>query len=279
VFLGRRELMEKEEKDIFRDAGISHLLAISGSNISLVAAVLFFILKLFNIKFRPRLLVSLLFLFIYTLIAGANPPVLRATIMYAVFSLGYFAKRKVNPYNSLGLTGLVCLLINPSWLFDVGFELCFLSIFALIIGFRVFPIKTAKSPVINCIKYLFFSSLYVTLLITPLVSYYFGRIYILSILNNIVLIPFFSLILTINFLLIVLSPLNFIAQSIGAVLSILIPIFYKLSSFLGDIKFSFMAAKFSLLPIVLYYFTLVIISSYLSYRKRFDNKGGFWYSC
>jgi competence protein ComEC len=268
VFLGRRELLEKEEKDIFRDAGISHLLAISGSNISLVAVVLFFILKLFSIKFRPRLLVSFLFLFIYTVITGANPPVLRATIMYAVFSLGYFAKRKVNPYNSLGLAGLVCLLINPAWLFDVGFQLSFLSIFALILGFRLFSVKASKFIVINYIKYLFFSSLYVTLLITPLISYYFGRIYLLSIFNNIILIPFFSLILIINFILIIFSPLNFIAQSIGAVLSILITVFYRLSYFLGTVRFSFVVSKFSLFSFILYYFTLIVITSYLWHRKK-----------
>jgi competence protein ComEC len=266
VFLGRRELLEKIEKDIFRDAGISHLLAISGSNISLVAAVLFFILKLFNIKFRPRLLVSFIFLFIYTIITGANPPVLRATIMYSVFSLGYFAKRKVNPYNSLGLAGLVCLLINPQWLFDVGFQLSFLSIFALIAGFRFFPVKASKFVLINYIRYLFFSSLYVTLLITPLVSYYFGRIYILSILNNIILIPFFSLILVVNFLLILFSPLKIIAESIGTVLSLLIPFFYNLSSLLGAIKFSFIPCRFSALLIFIYY--IILLASLICIRHR-----------
>lgn len=267
VFLGRRELLEKEEKDIFRDAGISHLLAISGSNISLVAIVLFFILKLFSVRFRPRLLVSFIFLFIYTVITGANPPVLRATIMYSVFALGYFAKRKINPYNSLGLAGLVCLLINPSWLFDVGFQLSFLSIFALIAGFRLFPVKASKFVIINYTKYLFFSSLYVTLLITPLISYYFGRVYVLSIFNNLILIPFFSIILIINFILIIFSPLKFAAQSIGAVLSILIPIFYKLSSFLGSIKFSFITWKLNLLPIILYYFVLLIVGYRRHYKK------------
>ncbi|MDP2924192.1 MAG: ComEC/Rec2 family competence protein [Candidatus Omnitrophota bacterium] len=268
VSLGRRELLEKEEKDIFRDAGISHLLAISGSNISLVAVVLFFILKLFSVRFRPRLFVSFIFLFIYTIIAGANPPVLRATIMYLVFALGYFAKRKVNPYNSLGLAGLVCLLINPSWLFDVGFQLSFLSIFALIVGFKAFAVQPSKIVFINYLKYLFLSSFFVTLFITPLVSYYFGRIYILSIFNNIILIPFFSLILVINFLLIVFSPFKLIAESIGAVLSLLIPLFYKLSDFLGSIKFSFIVWKFNLLSIILYYFILVITISYWRYHKK-----------
>ena len=267
IFLGRRELLDKEEKGIFTDAGIAHLLAISGSNVGITAVVLFFILKLFNVRFKVCLLISMFFLFIYTLITGASPPILRATIMYAIFSLSFFVKRKLNPFNSLGLAGLACLLINPSWLFDVGFQLSFLSIFALILGFKIFPIKSSKIEVVNQLKYLFFSSLYVTVLITPLVAYYFGRIYILSVFNNIILIPFFSLILTVNFILLVLSPFKLIAQSIGSVLSALIPVFYNLSKFLGSIKFSFFSCYFSLLAMFIYYFILASIIIFIARKK------------
>jgi competence protein ComEC len=187
--------------------------------------------------------------------------------MYTVFSLSFFVKRKLNPFNSLGLAGLVCLLINPSWLFDVGFQLSFLSIFALILGFKIFPIRSSKIEFINQLKYLFFSSLYVTILITPLVAYYFGRIYILSVFNNIILIPFFSLILTINFILLVLSPFKLIAQSVGSVLSGLIPAFYNLSKFLGSIKFSFFSCYFSLQAVFVYYFILAIALVFLASKK------------
>ncbi len=256
VFLGRRELLSKEEKNIFTDAGISHLLAISGSNIGLTAVVLFFIFKLFNIRFRVCLILSVFFLFVYTLITGANPPTLRAVIMYAAFCLSFFVKRKLNPFNSLGLAGFACLIVNPLWLFDVGFQLSFLSIFSLIFGFKIFPVKQYKAGYINQLQYLFFSSLYVTLLITPLVSYYFGKVYILSVLNNIVLIPFFTLILIVNFTLLVFSPLKFIAQPIAAVLSALIPLFYKVSRLLGSIRFSFIAYKFSVEAVFIYYIAI-----------------------
>ncbi|MDD4955780.1 MAG: ComEC/Rec2 family competence protein [Candidatus Omnitrophica bacterium] len=257
VFLGRRELLNRGEKDAFTNAGISHLLAISGSNIGLTALVLFFIFKLFNIKFRACLLFSVFFLFAYAFIIGANPPTVRAVIMYSAFSLSFFVKRKLNPFNSLGLAGFFCLLINPSWLFDVGFQLSFLSIFSLILGFKIFPIKQSNIGFLNQLQYLFFSSLYVTILIAPLISYYFERIYILSIFNNILLIPFFTLILIINFALLIFSPFNLIAQSIGEVLSMLIPLFYKLSHFLGSIKFSFITCQFSLGMVFMYYVFLV----------------------
>ncbi len=273
VFLGRRELLDKEEKGIFTDAGIAHLLAISGSNIGLTAVVLFFMLKLFNVKFKICLLISMFFLFLYTFMTGANPPVLRATIMYAVLSFSFFVKKKLNPFNSLGLAGIICLLVNPSWLLDVGFQLSFLSIFALILGFKILPVRPSKIEIVNQIKYLFFSSFYVTILITPLVAYYFGRIYVLSIFNNIILIPFFSFILTINFLLLVFSPFKLIAQAVGSMLCALIPLFYNLSKFLGSINFSFIYCKFSVKAIFIYYFSLAAILIFLVNRKsKADNK-------
>jgi competence protein ComEC len=256
VFLGRRELLTRTENEIFKNAGIAHLLAISGSNIGLAAVFLFFILRLFYVRFRVSLLISLVFLFIYTFITGANPPTLRATIMYSVFALSYFVKRKVNSFNSLGLAGLVCLFINPSWVFDVGFQLSFLSIFALIAGFSIFSIKASRILIINSVQYLFFSSFYVTLLITPLISYYFGRVYILSVFYNIILIPFFTFILMINFLLIIFSHLTFISQAIGTLLAALIPIFYNLSQVLGSFKFSFIMYTFSIRLVFIYYFLL-----------------------
>jgi competence protein ComEC len=226
---------------------------------------------LFNLKFRVCLLVSLFFLFFYTFITGATPPTLRAAIMYGVFSLSFLAKRKLNALSSLGLAGLTCLLVNPSWFFDVGFQLSFLSIFALILGFKFFPVRPFKQEFFNQLQYLFFSSLYVTILITPLVSYYFQRVYILSVLNNIILIPFFSIILIINFILLIFSPLNFIAQFIGEVMSILIPFFYKISQLLGSIKLSFIAYKFSPKVIFLYYLIIIAFIFYFKKQKEVNN--------
>jgi ComEC/Rec2-related protein len=273
VFLGRRELLGKQEKEVFTDAGISHLLAISGSNIGLTALILFFILRFFNIRFRPRLLFSIFFLIIYSFITGANPPTLRAMIMYSVFAFGFFVKRKINPFSCLGLAGLICLIMNPSWLFDVGYQLSFLSVFALILGFKIFNAKPLSILVLSYLRYLFLSSLFVTVFITPLVSYYFNRVYILSILNNIILIPFFTFILIINFLLIIFSPLRFIADSIGAILSLFIFFFYKLSQFLGSLKFSYIYYSFTPKAIFFYYFMLMVIIVFVYVRNAHVIRG------
>lgn len=280
VFLGKRELLSREENTIFKNAGITHLLAISGSNIALAAVVVFFLLQLFNVKYRPRLIIAVFFLYFYNFVVGYNAPTLRATIMYSIIGLGFLLKRKVNILNCLGLAGIILLVIEPLSLFDAAFQLSFISVFALIIGFKLLPLNLVKVKVLdvatfigrvdnwikisagnlyNSIQYTFFASLFVTLLITPLISYYFGRVYILSIFHNIILIPFFALILTINFIFIIFSAIPFLARPLGVVLSCIVDYFTKLSYFLGAIKFTFVEYTFSILALMIYYCLLGVI--------------------
>ena len=266
VFLGRKELLG-EEREMFSSAGVSHLLAISGLHLGLTSLILFFVLRFFNIKFRVSLFISLIFLYFYTFLTGAGSSTLRAVTMYSVFAFGFFFERKANVLNSLALAGFVALLLNSSSLFAIGFQLSFIAVLSIILGFKIFKIKPVKIVPVHYLKQIFFCSFFVTVFLTPLVSYYFGKIHILSIFYNIILIPFFTFILAVNFLLIVFSPLGFITQSLGEVLSLLISFFIKFVQALGSIKFSFVPCTFSSCGVAIYYFFLGGILTFLAIRR------------
>lgn len=262
VFLGRRELLAGE-REIFADAGVSHLLAISGLHMGLMAVILFFILRFFNVNFRPSLLVSIILLFLYVFLTGSSSSSLRAAIMYAVFALSFFARRKVNILNSLGLAGIVSLLINPLSLFEAGFQLSFLSVFGIITGFKLFAVRPCANRLINYCKHMLLASFWVSLFIMPVISYYFGRVYLLNVVHNLILIPFFTLILTVNFILVIFAPLDLIAQSIGEVLNVLIFCFNRLASFLGSIKLTSVNYSFSPGIMAVYYMVIAAIFVFL----------------
>lgn len=266
VFLGRRELLT-DEAEFFANAGLSHLLAISGLHIGLTCLVLSFILRFFNIKFRACLIISLIFLYFYTFLVGASSSTLRAAVMYSVFAFSFFLRRKSNPLNSLALAGFVILFMDATAIFAIGFQLSFASVLSIILGFRIFKIKPARNVILNHIKQIFFCSLFVSLFITPIVSYYFGKIYILSILYNIVLIPFFTFILGVNFLLIIFSPITFIAQSLGELLSVFIWWFIGLIQYLGSLNLSFVVYTFSIKILSTYYLLLIGVLAIFSSRK------------
>ncbi|UCD15887.1 MAG: ComEC/Rec2 family competence protein [Candidatus Omnitrophota bacterium] len=264
VFLGRRELLGQKRR-VFVDVGASHLLAISGLHLGVTALVLFFVLRFFNIKFRARLLISMVFLYIYTVVTGPSSSTLRSVIMYSVFVFGFFLQRRVSSLNSLGVAGVISLLISPLSLFEVGFQLSFLSVFAIILGAKLFAARTSSNAIFRYIQQILFCSLVVTVFISPLISYYFGRLYFLNILYNILLIPFFTLILIVNFIFIVFSPFGFISQSLGSVLSLLISAFISFSRFLGGIKGSFISYTFSMKGAVIYY--LILASVLVGYAR------------
>lgn len=257
VFLGRREVLG-EEKQILTNAGVVHLLALSGLHLGLISLILFFILRLFYLPFRKCLIVSVLFLLLYTFLTGMAWSTMRASLMYSFFAAGFFIKRKVNLLNAWGLAGLCTLIISPLALFEAGFQLSYLAVFALIVWFKIFPIKAFANRFLNYALGLFFCSFCVTLFLTPLISYYFGRIYLLSVFYNLVLIPFFTLLLTIGFLLVIFSALGFIAYSIGSILSLGIAGFVSLSRVFGSFRLSYFEHRFSSYMVWIYYFLLAV---------------------
>ncbi len=271
VFLGRRELIGQEQV-FMQNAGLAHLLAISGLHIGLISLILFYFLRFFNCSFRVSLLISCVFLTFYAAGTGLRPSTQRAVVMYLIFAFGFLIKRKPDLLNSLGLAGVVLLLFSPSLAYDLGFQLSFSAVLGIIVGFKVFPYKEKNNFFLNYIKQIFLCSFFVFIFILPLISYHFGRIHPFSVLYNIILIPFFALILFLNFFLIVISPLAFLAQGLGAVLSWIIYFFQGLTRFLGSLPISYLPYSFTLKGLFFYYLSLFIIIFFVLYNKRVRNK-------
>jgi competence protein ComEC len=255
IFLGRKELIG-EEKEFIQNAGLSHLLAISGLHVGLISLILFYFLRFFQISFRTILFILSIFLVFYVAATGFRPSTQRAVLMYLVFALGFFMKRKVEVLNSLGLAGVILVLFSPTIIYDIGFQLSFLAVFGIVLGFKIFPYKQQDNLLINYIKQIFLCSVFVTLFTLPVVSFYFGKIYVMSIFYNVILIPVFTFILLMNLLLLVVSPFAFIAQSLGAVLSWLVYAFQSLAKIFGSFSYSYLSYSFSPKTILFYYFLL-----------------------
>ncbi|MCF7874774.1 MAG: ComEC/Rec2 family competence protein [Candidatus Omnitrophica bacterium] len=265
IFLGRKELVGQEKRFI-QNAGLSHLLAISGLHVGLISLILFYFLRFFNVNFRTILFILSFFLVFYVAATGFRPSTQRAVIMYLVFAFSFFIKRRTDVLNSLGMAGMILLLFSPTIIYDIGFQLSFLAVFGIIIGFKIFPYKQQSNLLINYLKQIFLCSFFVTVFTLPVVSFYFGKIYLLSILYNIILIPIFTFILLLNLLLLIISPLAFFAKSLGAVLSWLVYIFQGLAKIFGSFSYSYFSYSFSPQGIFVYYFLLS--SAIILFLKR-----------
>ena len=105
---------------------------VSGFNVGLVAFVFMLILKLAHIGRRPRIAATIVLLALYCLMTGASSPVVRATVMATVFLSAYYVRREPDVYVSLSIAALFVLLPCPAQFFDIGFQLSFASVAAIV---------------------------------------------------------------------------------------------------------------------------------------------------
>jgi len=126
IVLGTRRQMPLNFRQNLQKTGTIHVVVASGYNISVVAGLLIYVLLRF-IKRNFAIFLSFFGILVYTLIAGAEPPVVRAAIMGSLTFLAQLLGREKDAWRALFFAGGVMLLANPLLLFDLGFQLSFLA--------------------------------------------------------------------------------------------------------------------------------------------------------
>ncbi|MCE9554790.1 MAG: ComEC/Rec2 family competence protein [Planctomycetes bacterium] len=132
ILLGDRDELPREQIDAYVETGTVHLLAVSGQQVSILAAGLFFGLRLGWLRRRWGLAIVAVLTIIYALMTNAEPPVVRAAILVVAFCVALGSSRTADSINVLALAGLAVLLLNPADLFRVGPQLSFLAVATLI---------------------------------------------------------------------------------------------------------------------------------------------------
>jgi len=139
LLLGADGRLDQRTDRQFQKTGLYHLLAISGAHVAVVTFLFYSLLSLVIIRKRTIHLVLLAALVFYALLVEGQPSVFRAVIMASVFLLGKLIFADTNLLNTLALSALVLLLLNPFSLEDVGFQLTFLASLSLILFYE--PIR------------------------------------------------------------------------------------------------------------------------------------------
>lgn len=201
LLIADRSEIDPETKAAFAETGLTHLLAVSGLHILLVGMVLYGLLKpllgRFGLGWRraevTRAVVTLAVLGVYALVTGATPSVVRAVVMAAVLIGGTLLQRTTDALNGLGVGALGLMLWRPAVVGDVGFQLSFAAV-AAIVALR--PTLTAwlpdEWPRWRPLRWLVDSaavSLAATLGTAPILLYHFGQFPLAGLVLNLVAIP------------------------------------------------------------------------------------------
>jgi len=216
LLLGERHNISAELRQNYAGAGAMHILAISGLHIGIIMYLLSWLLKpLGFIKNGKtlKLILIILILWFYAIIAGLSPSIIRATTMFTALSIGLFSNRKTDTYNLLGLSAFVLLLINPLYLFSVGFQMSYLAVLA-IVAFqpKLVVLWQPKHKGLSYFWQLLCVSVAAQIGVVPLSLYYFHQFPALFFLTNLVVIPLLGFILGLGLLLIVLAALHVVPQ-------------------------------------------------------------------
>ncbi|MEB3339196.1 ComEC/Rec2 family competence protein [Okeania sp.] len=132
MVLGRRAVdFSYQLQDQFVQVGLAHILAASGFHVSLILGVVLTLTK--NLPSGARFGFGLFTLIIYVGLTGGSPSVLRAAFMGVAALVGIVSQRQVQPLAALVLAATLLLLINPLWIWDLGFQLSFLATLGLLV--------------------------------------------------------------------------------------------------------------------------------------------------
>ncbi|MCP4522845.1 MAG: ComEC/Rec2 family competence protein [Candidatus Gracilibacteria bacterium] len=184
ILLGARESLSDEIKEDFNNSGLTHFIAVSGFNITILILFLTYVLKYFP-KTIQIFGISIFILF-FVLLVGDTAPVIRAAFMGLLGYVILISGRKGHSYSLISFTALIMILFSPLSLnYDVSFHLSFLAVLGIIFMQSFYKKVFAKAPEFLAIKealVLTFSALTFTL---PLMLFNFGQVSILSPLANI----------------------------------------------------------------------------------------------
>lgn len=271
LLLGERNQISSSLREDYVAAGAIHILAISGLHIGIIMALLSFILKplLFLKRGKNiRLVLIILALWIYAIIAGLSPSILRATTMFTAISIGLFSNRKIDIYNVLAISAFLLLFVKPSFLFDVGFKMSYLAVIAIVALQPKFAgLWKPKLKVVNYFWQLICVSAAAQIGVLPLSLFYFHQFPGLFFITNIVVIPVLGLILGFGLLMIALASFNILPEVFVYYYQLII---HYLNVFIMWIAqqedFLFKNIPFSFAVMLISY--LIIISTYLLFTKK-----------
>ena len=203
--------------DIIRDyqyAGAVHILSVSGLHIGFILLFVTFLLKPFPNTRRGsfiKLVIILLSLSLFGLIAGLAPSVVRSVAMFSFVAIGMYLRRSTNIYHTLLVSILLILLFQPSFLFDVGFQLSYVALFFILwLQPLLAQLWVPKNKVMNYFWEILTVSFAAQIGAFPLSIYYFHQFPGLFFVTNLVIIPFLIFIMGLGVLVMVLAAFDYV---------------------------------------------------------------------
>ncbi|BCN31748.1 DNA internalization-related competence protein ComEC/Rec2 [Anaeromicropila herbilytica] len=220
MLLGDKSELDEEINALYQENGISHIIAISGLNVSLIGLFIYQLLRKLHCNIKISVAFSIIFIYSFGALTNFSVSTNRAVVMLIVSYIAILIGRTYDLYTSLALSALIILIQNPMQLYDVGFLLSFGAVLGIalflppfkmlfqedeVLGEELKEVKEEKESkihemILDAMKEGILLSVAVNFITTPVLLFYFYEVPTYSIIVNLLILPFSSLLLLIAFL-------------------------------------------------------------------------------
>jgi competence protein ComEC len=260
ILLGEKEYLSYEQETLLRNAGASHLLAISGLHMGILILTFSFILfKLYSKKRNALYLLTVLTLF-YIILVGASVSIIRAAVLALLFLWSDEFNCEGDFLNIISLTLIINLVLNPPALFSVSLQLSYILVLAL---FYLTPLLR------NFLPALFAVSLAAQLASLAITAYYFNEYAAVALVTNLWAIPYISFLLPFIFILLLLSLISLnIFQSLAVLIELALELLFKGLELMTVVQGRTLVIARPELPIIFLYYLFLFALPFV-YQKRY----------
>ncbi len=258
LLLGGRRGVPDDLMEAFRLSGLTHILAISGYNIALIIAGIYFLFGF--LSRRKRVIVSIFFVVIFIFFVGATASVVRAGIMGTIGLISIYFGRQNFAGRSLMISGLLMVLFNTKTLNDVGFQLSFLATFGIIYVYPILKDKFSRLPDFFGIRETFLVTMSAQITVVPILIYHFGNLSLIAPLMNLIVLPLIPFVMMFGFVSLVISFFSgFLAMLVSFPAYFLMKGIIFLLNTVSKIDIASIDIEFFPLWIVILYYVLILI--------------------
>lgn len=255
LVIGDRSSLDNNLKQVFEDSGTSHIMAISGLHVGIICG--FFIIFIGNINQLKKLLIIFFIVSIYGILVGGGVSISRAIFMMMVLYVSFFVDRRFDMQNTVYIVASIFIFKNPYIIYNISFLLSFGAVLSIGI-FNKYIKHFLYSNIISI-------TVAANILTIPIIIYFFKRISTISIIGNIVSLPFIPLIILLDIISVVFwGYLDILSYFISKINMTLIDFVINLLDITGNygvntIQFSNVNIRW----IIIYYIIISLINTCL----------------
>jgi competence protein ComEC len=222
MLIGYKNNLDKDLVRSYSNTGVVHIIAISGLHLGLIYGLLTLLLQPISRYQSARWLQPITIiagLWLFSLVAGSSPSVLRSAVMFTCLVIGRYASRQPSTYNTLAASAFLLLCYDPFWLWDAGFQLSYAAVLSILLYMKpVYDCCFMEHKLLNAVWKLTAITLAAQVLTLPVSVYHFHQFPNLFLFANLLAVPLSGVILIGELLLCAFSFIPDVATGIGILL-------------------------------------------------------------